>query len=129
MSAQLIAALHAYLARSPASILLVQIDDLMRRGGAGQPARHRVRAPQLAAPAVDARRPAAGSAGLPGVAPGTGGPLYDRLSAVGRRRPPPVEGLPAAAVLSNSWMTNLLRRTIAEWSEKFTRRDREMPAV
>ena len=30
MSAQLIAALHAYLARSPASILLVQIDDLMR---------------------------------------------------------------------------------------------------
>jgi 4-alpha-glucanotransferase len=30
MSPQLIAALHAYLARSPASILLVQIDDLMR---------------------------------------------------------------------------------------------------
>lgn len=30
MSAQLIAALHAYLARSPASILLVQVDDLMR---------------------------------------------------------------------------------------------------
>lgn len=30
MSAQLIAALHAYIARSPASILLVQIDDLMR---------------------------------------------------------------------------------------------------
>lgn len=30
MSPQLIAALHAFLARSPASILLVQIDDLMR---------------------------------------------------------------------------------------------------
>ena len=30
MSPQLIAAMHAYLARSPASILLVQIDDLMR---------------------------------------------------------------------------------------------------
>ncbi|HYN38184.1 MAG TPA: 4-alpha-glucanotransferase [Rhodospirillales bacterium] len=30
MSAQLIAAMHAYLARSPAQILLVQIDDLMR---------------------------------------------------------------------------------------------------
>jgi len=30
MSAELIAALHAYIARSPARILLVQIDDLMR---------------------------------------------------------------------------------------------------
>ena len=62
MSAQLIAALHAYLARSPASILLVQLMDLMREVD-------QVNLPEPRSSAPTGVHRAAGSAGLPGVAP------------------------------------------------------------